>query len=268
MPFSGSTILVIDDDNDARENLTRIFNELGYNVSACESKNAALQILQERYYDIIITDVIMETNKAGLDILKLVNIYSPSTKVIIITAHECNEDAFFSGEQNAFAYISKIEDDPYKKIKQKVKEALYFDAFISYKNDDKDQVRYLCNILKSNGLRIWVDYEQILPGQNFIEAIQRAIPFCKSSVVVFGEKGIGNWQKAELDASIKRAVENSIPFIPVLLPGVSSFPEKLIFLESRCHIKLNTCLNSGCELEKLIFGIFGDNKRIKRYLIR
>jgi hypothetical protein len=50
-----------------------------------------------------------------------------------------------------------------------------FDAFLSYHNGDADWVEALKTALESKGIRVWIDREQIRPGDLFPGALARAI---------------------------------------------------------------------------------------------
>jgi hypothetical protein len=105
-----------------------------------------------------------------------------------------------------------------------------FDVFVAHNSKHKRFVRFLTGRLKADGLRPWLDEEQIRPGQPFQDAIQEALPKCRSAAVVLGPGGLGRWQAAELRALVTQAVEHGSPVIPVLLPGLGEIPRNLSFL--------------------------------------
>jgi formylglycine-generating enzyme required for sulfatase activity len=84
--------------------------------------------------------------------------------------------------------------------------------------------------LRERGLNPWLDEEQIAPGELFQEAIQKAIPNIKSAAIIIGATGLGQWQVIELHTLTSQFIETGIKVIPVLLPGVTDLPEKLLFL--------------------------------------
>jgi len=49
------------------------------------------------------------------------------------------------------------------------------DLFISYSRKDKDFVRRLDELLKNRGREAWVDWEDIRPTEDFMQAIYGAI---------------------------------------------------------------------------------------------
>jgi hypothetical protein len=60
-------------------------------------------------------------------------------------------------------------------------------AFISYVQEDKDQVERLCEELRSHGFEVWLDREQLLPGERWRSAIRRAIREGAFFVACFSE---------------------------------------------------------------------------------
>lgn len=252
-----SNILIVDDDENARKNMSRHLELKGYNISSAKNITDATVYFSRNNFDVVVTDMIMDEDKAGLTILKMAISKNPSTRVIIITAYNNLDDAFNSARGLAFAYLSKNHDDPYKELCDKVKDALSFDAFISYKSNDMDKAMALSRLLQSHGLRIWIDQQNILPGQSFQNELQKAIPLCKSALIIFGSKGIGKWQQTEIETLNNLSKSRGIPLIPVLLPGVKKIPENMIFLNNYNWIKLNPCLNTGCSISQLLAGITG-----------
>ena len=105
-----------------------------------------------------------------------------------------------------------------------------FDVFLAHNSVDKPMVREIGARLRERGLNPWLDEEQIAPGELFQEAIQKVIPNIKSAAIIIGASGLGQWQVIELHTLTSQFVEQGVKVIPVLLPGVTGLPEKLLFL--------------------------------------
>lgn len=106
-----------------------------------------------------------------------------------------------------------------------------FDVFLAHNSLDKPLIRIISEELKRFEITAWLDEERILPGQHFQDSIQQAISCVRSAAICIGCSGLGRWQRMELRSFIARCVENEIPVIPVLLPGVRSIPDSNIFLK-------------------------------------
>ncbi len=91
LPFTAKTrtVLVVEDDDDARATLAAMVTELGYRVVAAENGASALPILeQERPIDILLSDVIMPGGMNGLDLAKAAHKRRPDLKVLFVSGYD------------------------------------------------------------------------------------------------------------------------------------------------------------------------------------
>jgi small GTP-binding protein len=139
-----------------------------------------------------------------------------------------------------------------------------FDVFLAHNSRDKDSVLVINELLKKRGINAWVDIEQIPPGRWFIDILQEAIQKIKSAAIFIGIHGLGRWQEAELKTFISQCVENEIPVIPVLLPGVQNIPEELVFLKQLKCVKFDNQLEDDKILDNLEWGITGIKPNTKK----
>lgn len=101
---TGMALLLIDDDLVIRETLHRIFSQT-YDCDINDGSDHVLESLEDREYDVVITDVTMP-GVDGLQILKRVRARHSSTPVIVISGNgDQFKDLFL--EMGAFAYFSK-----------------------------------------------------------------------------------------------------------------------------------------------------------------
>jgi len=136
-----------------------------------------------------------------------------------------------------------------------------FDVFLAHNSKDKPQVEAISKELKRRGIRPWLDKEQIPPGRWFQDIIQQAIPKVKSAAIFIGPKGLGKWQVLELRTFISRCVEENIPVIPVLLPGVTGVPPELLFLKELSWVCFVKSIDETEALDNLDWGITGKHPR-------
>jgi hypothetical protein len=64
-------------------------------------------------------------------------------------------------------------------------------VFIAYAREDRAQARKLYRDLKQQGLEPWMDERNLLPGQNWPRAIERAIEVSDYVLMCFSRKSIG-----------------------------------------------------------------------------
>jgi len=131
-----------------------------------------------------------------------------------------------------------------------------FDVFLSYNSQDKPLIQTICCKLRERGIEPWFDEEQVLPGEDFQDKLQQAITQVKAAAIYIGKGELGAWQKFELNALIRQCVSRGIHVIPVLLPGVSSIPDSLPFLQANSLVQFIS--EDDIEaLDKLETGITG-----------
>ena len=138
-----------------------------------------------------------------------------------------------------------------------------FDVFLAHNSKDKDQVIKLSERLKARGLNPWLDIEQIPPGRWFQDIISQDIQKVKSAAIIIGKQGIGKWENLELRSFISRCVNEEIPVIPILLPGVSKLPSNLTFLRELNWVKFKEKIEDTEALDNLEWGITGKKPQRK-----
>jgi signal transduction histidine kinase/DNA-binding response OmpR family regulator len=102
-------ILVVDDEEIIRQLLVRAFGENGYHVEAVEEAEAALKIIKEDSFNLLITDLKMPKVN-GMDVLKEIKSVNPYMEVIIITGYPTIELAVEAVKIGAFDFICKPFD--------------------------------------------------------------------------------------------------------------------------------------------------------------
>ncbi|MEX0299127.1 MAG: response regulator [Kordiimonas sp.] len=77
-------VLVIEDDELARESVTLMLEESGHEVAMADDGDVGLKMFSEEPYDLVVTDLIMpEVN--GMDVLSQIKQEHPDTRVIVIS---------------------------------------------------------------------------------------------------------------------------------------------------------------------------------------
>lgn len=131
-----------------------------------------------------------------------------------------------------------------------------FDCFLSHNSKDKPAVRALKLALEAQGLRCWLDEEQLRPGLPWQSLLEQGIKGADSVAVCVAADGIGPWEDEEMRAALTLAVRDGRAVIPVVLPGAPVQPELPLFLSSRTWVDLRDGYN-GEGLARLVWGITG-----------
>ena len=104
--MSQGSILVVDDSGAVRENLCELLSAEGYEVEGCAGGKKALQFLQERAYDLVLTDLSMPEVDGMAVLTYLVN-HFPETGCIIITGYGTIQTAVDAMRLGAYDYLCK-----------------------------------------------------------------------------------------------------------------------------------------------------------------
>src|SRR5689334_20279394 len=110
-PGQGERILVVDDDPDAREALTRRLNRRGYSVETVEGARQALDALKNGNYDLMLLDHNMP-DMTGLALLPLLRAIHSAAElpVVMLTAQADTGHLVQALELGANDYLTKPVD--------------------------------------------------------------------------------------------------------------------------------------------------------------
>ncbi len=106
MGMKHARILIVDDEQIARENLDLILKKEGYETLPVESGIIALQALEKTEFDLVITDLKMQIVD-GLQVLEKAKELNPYTEVIVITGYATVATAVDAMQKGAFYYLPK-----------------------------------------------------------------------------------------------------------------------------------------------------------------
>ena len=101
-----AAILVIEDERIARENLTHVLTNTGYEVTALASAEEGVRELEKREFDLVITDLMLP-GMDGIELLEHVRAHHPLTIVIVVTGHATVANAVKAMQKGAHSYIAK-----------------------------------------------------------------------------------------------------------------------------------------------------------------
>ena len=99
-------ILIVDDDEGIRKNLTDVLSEAGYETRQASTGKDAVDMAADDDFDVVLLDLIMP-KMSGSDVLVELKRVSPRSKVIMITAFASIENAVDAMKRGAADYLSK-----------------------------------------------------------------------------------------------------------------------------------------------------------------
>jgi len=213
-------LLVIDDEEVIREGLKRILDGDVYTVETCSSGYSALELLQQRKYDLIISDLKMP-GMSGIEVLKGVRILQPHIPVILITGYASIDTAVEAMKNGASDYIAK----PFTPdlLQEKVKNAL------SQRSIPLDEICLKKEVNLHHG------FHQFIGDSKEMQKVYRRIMHVSatnSTVLITGESGTGKELAAR--AIHENSPRKDKPFVAV---DCSSLSENLLDSELFGHVK-------------------------------
>ncbi|MFQ5429746.1 MAG: sigma-54-dependent transcriptional regulator [Phycisphaerae bacterium] len=204
--MSRATILVADDEDTLRENLSEVLKEEGFNVIACNSGDKALRAIKNNGIDAIVTDLRMP-GLCGMDLIDRAANLVPNANIIVITAFGDVETAVEAMKKGAKDYICKplIFDDLIFKLKRLLAQ---------------DHLEKQNRILREQ-IRKTYENEQIVAASQAMRDILdhvRRVSNTRSNVLITGESGTGKELLAR--ALHFGGVTSDMPFVPVNCGGL------------------------------------------------
>ncbi|MCX5661588.1 MAG: sigma-54 dependent transcriptional regulator [Planctomycetota bacterium] len=103
-------ILVVDDEVDHAEVVGESLRRLGHVCTIVHDFPAAQDELQHGHFDLVVTDLVMDTELDGLKVLAAARQHQPSALTILITAHGDVPTCKAAIKQGAYDYVEKPLD--------------------------------------------------------------------------------------------------------------------------------------------------------------
>jgi len=100
-------ILVVEDEDNVREVLILSLSSHGHDVEGCANPESARNALENRTFDVVLTDLRMDGVDAGIDVVRMVAEMHHETPVILLTAYASAETAVEAMREGAFDYLTK-----------------------------------------------------------------------------------------------------------------------------------------------------------------
>src|SRR4051812_22859696 len=108
-----SNILVVDDERDHAQVMCEALTRLGHKCDVTYNLHEAKSKLDRRNYDVVVTDLVMDGNRDGLEVLRRAQQSEPPPPVILVTAHADIPTCKQALSEGAYDYIEKPLDLEY-----------------------------------------------------------------------------------------------------------------------------------------------------------
>jgi DNA-binding NtrC family response regulator len=214
------TILVVEDEDSAREKLAELLRGEGYEVYEAADGNTAKDFINQLDLDIIITDLMMP-GADGIDVLKHAREVSPQSLIVLMTAYESVETAVEALRLGAQDYLLKplIFEDVLRKV-----ERLTTHHKLAWEN----QVLRREIAIRFSPDRLLGRSAAML---EIVTMIRKVAP-TPTAVLISGESGVGKEVVARAIHAGSQAKDNV--FLPI---NCSAIPENLLESQLFGHMK-------------------------------
>lgn len=194
--------LIVDDEADILELLELTLLKMGLQVERASTVKAALQKVQEREFDLCLTDMRLPDGE-GLEIVRYIGANCPNLPVAVITAHGSTENAVAALKAGAFDYLSKpVALDQLRAV---VKSALKLPSVVEP--------------TAAEGYALLGQSQAMEQVRSLIDKLARS----QAPVYVTGESGSGKELAARLIH--EKSARREKPFVPV---NCGAIPENLM----------------------------------------
>jgi DNA-binding response OmpR family regulator len=105
-PCSVPSVLLVEDEAPIRDGLEELFGRQGFRITAVADGAAALTLLENQRFDLVILDLLLP-KLAGLQVLSRLRQRDSLTPVLVLTAKDTEEDVVRGIEAGADDYVTK-----------------------------------------------------------------------------------------------------------------------------------------------------------------
>ncbi len=213
-------VLIVDDDPVILEVVGDILKKNGYEVVAAPSGAAGMRELERKYFDLVLTDLVMP-DVDGMEVLEHVVSTSPKAICIILTGHGTIKSSVEAIKKGAFDYITKpITADALLVVIEKA---------LKFRNLEEENIRLKKELQQTYG------YDNLVGTSNAIKNIYdliEKVADTDGTVLISGASGTGK----EL---IARAIHynSSRSERPLVVINCGAIPEELLESELFGHEK-------------------------------
>lgn len=170
------SILVVDDEKDYCEVLKLILENDGYSVETCFNGQEALKIMENKAFDIVVSDLSMPVMD-GFELLKAIKERDYDADVLMLTAYGTVEKAVEAMKAGAYTYVTKGMDPA--------------ELLIEIRNIRDKRITDMKNALLREKARNKYMLESKSPRyRQMLEMAEKAAA-SESNIMLFGELGSG-----------------------------------------------------------------------------
>ncbi|MEK6796611.1 MAG: sigma-54 dependent transcriptional regulator [Spirochaetota bacterium] len=202
------TILICDDEAEARNMLSFVMTDKGYRIIESENISSAMTVLQAEKVDILITDLLIG-DENGIELIKKMKKSGFTMPVIFLTAYGTIESAVQAMTEGAFYYLLKpLHFEELLAILKRAEEKIELERQNVYLNEEVSKLRDVSHSMVA-----------VSPVMQNLMAEVKKIALTDSTVLILGESGTGK----EVVANVihRESTRSARPFVVVNCAAIS-----------------------------------------------
>ena len=110
-------VLLIDDEESIRKLLKAVLEMANFSVETASSAGSGIEVLRSQSFDVVITDLRMETHLAGYDVARFASHLNPPPLVALVTAfpvphsdwHRAGADVLFTKGNDTLQLATRLQ---------------------------------------------------------------------------------------------------------------------------------------------------------------
>ena len=173
-------VLVVDDEREHAQVMCEALTRQGHKCDVTYNLPEALGRLERKNYDLVVTDLVMDGRRDGLEVLKRTRQMDPPPPVILVTAHGDIPTAVEAMNEGAYSFIEKPLDLEY--LRAQVNRAAERSALLKQNHSLQQQ------LAEHSGFEGIVGSS---PGMQKVVQTARQVAASDIPVLIMGESGTG-----------------------------------------------------------------------------
>jgi DNA-binding NtrC family response regulator len=217
--------LLVDDEPRATIILDGELSDAGFEVTALNSSVEAIELLQSKQFDVVITDLSMP-EKSGLDVLEAARDSELNSDIgaIVITAHASIDSAVTAGKMGVAKYLEKpFKNDELVALAQQVCE---YTRMTRSKKDSSEEAQEEFQVLAAD-----IVFGSAASAKRMNDLIRKVAP-TDATALLTGASGSGKEVAAQMIHALSKRAKK--PFVAV---NCAALAENLLESELFGHVK-------------------------------